>query len=204
MDNVSLEQQPLDLNEIVKQTGMALHDLLQISNLRARQVVVLGGSTSEVVGEKIGSSTNLEVAEAILDGMLPQIRELGLYIAIQGCEHINRALVVEEKCAKQYELEIVHVFPYIKAGGGLAAVAMNRLENPVVVENVKSQASAGMDIGDVFIGMHMKPVGVVVRSQVKSIGQAHLSMIRARPKLIGGTRAKYSREEVVKWQEKKG
>lgn len=105
-------------------------------------------------------------------------------MAVQCCEHLNRALVVEEECAARYGLEIVSVYPYTKGGGGLAAAAMQRLENPVVVESIK--ADAGMDIGDVFIGMHIKSVGVVVRSRVKSIGFAHLSMLNKDLNAIAG------------------
>lgn len=186
----------LNLKEITEQTRTALSELLQAANLKPGQILVVGGSTSEVIGKRIGSATNLEVAYAILDGILPQVKESGIWLAIQCCEHLNRALVVEEECAYKYNLEVVTVFPYVRGGGGLAAAAMNRFDRPVVVEKIK--ANAGMDIGDVFIGMHLTGVGVVVRSSVKQIGSAHLSMIRTRPKLIGGARAKYSREEAMK------
>ncbi len=181
-----------NLQEITEQVETALCDLLQAANLKPGQILVVGGSTSEVLGKPIGSATSLDVANAILDGLLPQIKEQRIFLAVQCCEHLNRALVVEEECADKYGLEVVSVYPHAK-GGGLAAAAMKRFENPVVVESIR--ANAGMDIGDVFIGMHIKSVGVVVRSRVKSIGFAHLSMIRTRPKLIGGARAKYSKEE---------
>lgn len=184
----------INLREITEQTRAALNELLQAANLKPGQILVVGASTSEVIGKRIGSATNLEVANAILDGILPQVKEKEIFLAIQCCEHLNRALVVEEECAERYNLEVVTVFPYVKGGGGLAAAAMYRFERPVVVESIK--AHAGMDIGDVFIGMHIKSVGVPVRSSIKQIGCAHLSMIRTRPKLIGGARAKYSREEV--------
>lgn len=183
----------VNLREITKQVETALSDLLQAAELKPGQILVIGGSTSEVLGKPLGSATSLDVAHAILDGVLPQVREHQIYLAVQCCEHLNRALVVEEECAEKYRLEVVTVYPYPRGGGGLAAAAMERFENPVVVESIK--AHAGMDIGDVFIGMHIRNVGVVVRSRVKSIGFAHLSMIRTRPKLIGGARARYSREE---------
>ncbi len=183
----------VDLREITKQVETALSDLLKAAALKPGQILVVGGSTSEVLGKPLGSATSLEVAHAILDGILPHVKERQIYLAVQCCEHLNRALVVEEECAEKYGLEVVTVYPYPKGGGGLAAAAMERFENPVVVESIK--AHAGMDIGDVFIGMHIRSVGVVVRSSVKSIGFAHLSMIRTRPKLIGGARARYSKEE---------
>ncbi|HHW42204.1 MAG TPA: TIGR01440 family protein [Syntrophomonadaceae bacterium] len=183
----------VNLKDVTEQAKAALHDLLQAADLKPGQILVVGGSTSEVLGRPIGSATSLDVANAILDGILPQVKEQRVYLAVQCCEHLNRALVVEKECADKYGLEVVSVYPHAKGGGGLAAAAMKRFENPVVVESIK--ASAGMDIGDVFIGMHIKSVGVVVRSKVKSIGFAHLSMIRTRPKLIGGARARYSKEE---------
>lgn len=186
--------QEQELKKITEQTQIAVRDLFRAANLKPGQILVVGGSTSEVLGQKIGSATSIQVAEAILDGIIPQVQESGVYLAVQCCEHINRALVVEAECADKYGLEPVTVYPYVRGGGGLAAAAMNRLANPVVVEKIK--AHAGIDIGDVFIGMHIRDVGVAVRSEVKEIGHAHLSMIRTRPKLIGGARAKYSREDV--------
>jgi uncharacterized protein (TIGR01440 family) len=83
----------------------------------------------------------------------------------------------------------VNVVPHEKAGGALSAVAMERFQKPVVVEKI--QAHAGIDIGDTFIGMHLRPVAVPVRLSVKCIGQAHLTLARTRPRLIGGERARY-------------
>jgi uncharacterized protein (TIGR01440 family) len=191
--HISTDNQ-VNLSEITKQTAGALSDLLKAAQLKPGQILVVGGSTSEVLGQHMGTSTSLQVANAVLDGILPQVHKQGLFLAIQCCEHLNRSLVVEEKCAEKYGHEVVSVYPYLHAGGGLAAVAMDRFSHPVVVERIR--AHAGMDIGDVFIGMHLRPVGVVVRSQVKKIGQAHLSMIRTRPKLIGGLRARYSDDKI--------
>lgn len=182
----------IDLKDIKIKTNEAFLDLLSASDFKPKDIVVLGGSTSEVIGENIGSSTNLEVATAILEGILPETTKQQLFLAIQCCEHLNRALVVEEECAQKYGWEIVSVLPWENAGGGLATVAMKCFETPVVVEALK--ADAGMDIGDTFIGMHIKPVGVPVRSKIKSIGNAHLTMIRHRPKLIGGERARYKKD----------
>lgn len=182
----------IDLKKIETDTKKVFKELLEAANLKPYDAVVVGGSTSEIIGEKIGSSTNLEVAKTVISSILSVSKKYNIYVVVQGCEHINRALVVEEEYAEKHNLEKVDVVPVENAGGGFAAAAMELFDNPVVVEHVGVQA--GIDIGDVFIGMHIKGVGVVVRSDIKSIGQAHLSMIRTRPKLIGGERAKHSKK----------
>lgn len=167
----------------------ALQELLSVAKLNPGDIVVVGCSTSEVIGEKIGSASSVEVAQALMDGLLPVIQQNQLFLAIQCCEHLNRALVVEKACAEKYGLEIVTVIPHPKAGGSLAATAMEKFKQPVVVETIT--AHAGLDIGDTFIGMHIKRVAVPVRLAIKSIGHAHLTAVHYRPKLIGGARAKY-------------
>lgn len=181
----------LNLQDITKDASKALKCLLDEAKLNPGEIVVLGASTSEVIGEHIGSMTNLQVADAILKGILPEIKRQNLFLAAQCCEHLNRALVVERECMRKYNFEQVSVYPCANAGGGIATVAMEEFEDPVVIEKIK--ADAGMDIGDTFIGMHIKPVGVPVRCEIKNIANAHLSMIRRRPKLIGGERAKYKK-----------
>lgn len=166
-----------------------LKELLAIAKLKPKEIVIIGCSTSEIIGKRIGSASNLEVANELIDSILPIIKESDLFLAAQCCEHLNRALVVEEACAKMYGFEIVSVVPHPKAGGSFAAVTMERFEHPAVVETIT--AHAGMDIGDTFIGMHLKKVAVPVRVAIKSIGEAHLTLARTRPKLIGGERAKY-------------
>lgn len=187
-----MSEHMINLDQIGRDTKRAFSELLAAAKLKPHEAVVIGGSTSEVIGEKIGSSTNIDVARAIISPIVSIAKEHDIYVVIQCCEHINRALVVEEEYAAKHGLEVVNVIPVENAGGGFAAVAMELFDNPVVVENVTVQA--GMDIGDVFIGMHLKGVGVVVRSDVKKIGEANLSMIRTRPKLIGGARAKHSKD----------
>lgn len=177
--------------QLTLQAGEVLKGLLSAADLKPENIVVVGCSTSEVIGQKIGSASNMEVANALMNGLLPIIKGKDLFLAVQCCEHLNRALVVEEKCADKYGLEVVSVVPHPKAGGSLATLAMERFSHPVVVETIS--AHAGMDIGDTFIGMHLKRVAVPVRLNIKSIGEAHLTLARTRPKLIGGERAKYSR-----------
>jgi uncharacterized protein (TIGR01440 family) len=174
---------------LTSDTAKALRGLLGVAGLRPHDIVVVGCSTSEVAGHRIGSASSADIAEAIMDGLLPIIREDQLYLAVQCCEHLNRALVVERECADRYGLELVTVVPHLKAGGALSAAAMREYSDPVVVESIS--AHAGMDIGDTFIGMHLRRVAVPVRLEISKIGDAHLTMARTRPKLIGGERALY-------------
>ena len=174
---------------LTSDTAKALRGLLGVAGLRPHDIVVVGCSTSEVAGHRIGSASSADIAEAIMDGLLPIIKEDQLYLAVQCCEHLNRALVVERECAARCELELVTVIPHLKAGGALSAAAMKEYSDPVVVESIS--AHAGMDIGDTFIGMHLRRVAVPVRLDITRIGDAHLTMARTRPKLIGGERALY-------------
>lgn len=175
--------------QITEQIRQALEELLSVAGLKREQILVVGCSTSEVSGHKIGTSYSLEVAEALFKGILPLTQEAGLFLAIQCCEHLNRALVIERACQERYSLEEVGVYPIQGAGGSMAEQAMKVFVDPVVVEKI--QAHAGLDIGDTFIGMHLKPVAVPVRGSINSVGAAHLTMARTRPKLIGGERARY-------------
>lgn len=179
----------MDLKEIERDAKKAVEELLQVAKLEDKSAVVIGGSTSEIVGERIGSKTNVEVARAVVKTIIGILKERDIYPVIQSCEHINRVLVVEKEYANLHNLQAVNVIPIEKAGGGFATAAYDILDDPVVVENVG--VDAGIDIGDVFIGMHLKNVGVVVRSDIKKIGEANLSMIRTRLKLIGGDRSKH-------------
>ncbi len=172
-----------------KQAQEAIDALLEVAKLEAEEIVIIGCSTSEVAGKRIGSSSSLEIARAIMEGLLPATQRDGLFMAVQCCEHLNRALVVEKKCAKKYFLEVVAAVPHEKAGGSLPTVAMNMFADPVLVETISGHA--GIDIGDTFIGMHLKRVAVPVRLDIKNIGRAHLTFARTRPKYIGGERTCY-------------
>ncbi|WP_018132984.1 TIGR01440 family protein [Effusibacillus pohliae] len=184
----------LDLSAIAKVTRQVIDELQQVARLDADQMLVIGASSSEVIGEKIGSAGSTEVAKAIVEAVLTARNEYGFHVAFQCCEHLNRALVVERATMKAFGLEEVTVVPVPQAGGAVAATAFRSLQDPVLVERI--QAHAGIDIGDTLIGMHLRPVAVPVRPTVKSIGQAHVTMARTRPKLIGGARAVYILQEV--------
>lgn len=179
----------VDLDVIKTQTVQIATELLQVATLSPGQILVVGCSTSEVIGAKIGSAGSTAVAKTILDSLREVCNNHGIYLAVQCCEHLNRALVIEEKVADRYHLETVMVIPVPKAGGALGAQAMADFEHPVVVESIK--AHAGIDIGSTLIGMHLKAVAVPVRVTQKNIGQAFVITARTRAKLIGGPRAVY-------------
>ncbi|MTT30991.1 TIGR01440 family protein [Terrilactibacillus sp. BCM23-1] len=182
-------------NQIKSQLKQALHDLNKAMPLNSDHLLVIGASTSEILGERIGTAGTLDAAEMIYEELMEFKKETGVHYAFQCCEHLNRALVMEKSIAKEQRFDQVTVTPVRTAGGSMATYAYQHIDNPVVVEFIK--ADAGIDIGDTFIGMHLKHVAVPVRSTIKSIGQAHLTMARTRPKLIGGERAVYPVKEQV-------
>ncbi|AFM43473.1 TIGR01440 family protein [Desulfosporosinus acidiphilus SJ4] len=177
------------LQELAIKWEEILDKFFQQVTLRSRQILVLGCSTSEVVGHRIGQGSSLDVAETLLPPLLERVQQKGIYLAVQGCEHINRALVVEESCAEHYGLEVVTVLPALHAGGAMTVKAWESFSSPVMVERI--QGHAGIDVGDTFIGMHLRPVVIPVRIHVKELGEAHLTLAGTRPRLIGGPRARY-------------
>ncbi len=179
----------LELNDIERQARLAMTQLLDIAERQPGDIVVVGCSSSEVGGEKIGSSSSPAVAKAILTGLYPVVRERGLYLAAQCCEHLNRAIILERAAADRYGLEVVNVVPQPKAGGSFATAAYEAFEQPAAVERVA--AHCGMDIGGTLIGMHLRQVAVPVRLDIRHIGEAPLLCARTRPKFIGGGRAHY-------------
>lgn len=179
----------VDFALITRQAAGVAEELLRAACLKPGQILVVGCSTSEVQGAKIGSAGSADMAKAILAGLLSTANNHRVYLAIQCCEHLNRALVVERPVMEKYNLEQVCVRPMAKAGGALAAQAMNDFADAVVVETVMGHA--GIDIGNTLIGMHLKRVAVPVRLEQKYVGQAFVVAARTRPKLIGGARAVY-------------
>ncbi|KRN89081.1 YwlG protein [Ligilactobacillus ceti DSM 22408] len=166
-----------------------LSELLEQANLRPGDILVLGMSTSEIQGNAIGKHPSLNVARAVVNTLVEELKPLNIHLAVQGCEHLNRALVVERPVAEKYGFEIVTVFPAVHAGGSGQLAAFEAFAEPVEIEHIVAQA--GIDIGDTMIGMHIKHVQIPVRTSIKSIGAAHVTYARTRPKLIGGQRAKY-------------
>lgn len=175
--------------QIKSESNTAITELYEKSKLKAGDLIVIGCSSSEILGEHIGKGSSPDAAKAVLDGVLPFIKEKGLFLAAQCCEHLNRALVLEREAAEKFGYDEVCVRPMPKAGGSFATAVYESLSEPVVVEHIK--AKAGLDIGCTLIGMHLKDVAVPLRLSVKQIGEAHLNAAFTRPKLIGGERAHY-------------
>ena len=177
------------MTEIRMQAEQAIKELLVVAKLRSGDLLVIGCSSSEIVGQRIGKGSSMEAAEAVWEGIVPILSEQGIRLAAQCCEHLNRALIVERETAEKYGYEPVNVRPWAHAGGSFATAVWEHMEDPVAVEHIR--AHAGMDIGDTLIGMHLRDVAVPVRLEVKKIGQANLVCARTRPKYIGGERARY-------------
>lgn len=182
------------LAAVREQVRDAALELVEAAGLRSGQILVVGCSTSEIAGRRIGSAGSTEVAGAVFDALAEVTGARGIFLAAQACEHLNRALVVSRECAARYGLEEVTVIPVPRAGGAFAARAFAEPE-AVVVEDLRAQAHAGLDIGQTLIGMHLRRVAVPVRLRVRMVGDAVVTAARTRPKLIGGERAQYRWEE---------
>lgn len=182
-----------DLQRVQQQLQQLLEEFEERTTFKQGQIFVVGCSTSEIVGKHIGKGGALDIAEAIYKPLDEFAKKHQLYLAFQGCEHINRALTIEQQAAEQYRLEMVSVVPVKTAGGSMSAYAYTQLQQPVVVETLQGQGYAGIDIGQTLIGMHLKHVAVPVRTQVKQIGEAIVTLATTRPKLIGGERAVYQK-----------
>lgn len=178
-----------DVSAIEQQARTAAQELLDAAKLRPGDIFVVGCSSSEILGGRIGHASSLEAAQAAFRGIFPLLRERQLFLAAQCCEHLNRALIIEAACARQYGYEPVSVHPQPKAGGSFATTAWDSFQDPVAVEHIR--AHAGMDIGGTLIGMHLRDVAVPVRLSLDHIGEAILLCARTRPKYIGGSRAHY-------------
>lgn len=163
-------------------------ELIEKASLKKGQILVVGCSTSEVVGSRIGSNSSLEAAQAVFAGIYRAAQEAGIWLAAQCCEHLNRAIIIEREAVPF--AEPVNVVPQPKAGGSFATTCWKEFQDPVALEEIR--ADAGLDIGDTFIGMHLKRVAVPVRLEHSAIGNAHITAARVRPKFIGGERACYN------------
>ncbi len=174
---------------ICEQSRAVALELKEKASLKKGDIVVIGCSTSEVLGGKIGTIGSVEPAQEIFNGLNEIFASEGIYLAAQCCEHLNRAIIIEEEKADALGLEKVCVVPHPHAGGSFATAAYHSFKSPVAVEEIK--ADAGIDIGMTLIGMHLKRVAVPLRLENNTIGEAKLNAARTRPKFIGGERAKY-------------
>lgn len=177
---------------IREQSALAAKELCEAAKLKAGDLFVIGCSSSEVLGAKIGTATNTDIAEAIFEGVMRELTPRGIFLAGQCCEHLNRALVVEYEAMEKFRLDQVNAIPQPNhAGGAFATVCYRKMKEPVLVESLKAQACAGIDIGGTLIGMHIHHVAVPVRLSVKQIGEAGLICARRRIPYTGGQRAIY-------------
>ncbi len=182
----------MDFDIIKKQSLDVINELIEKSGLKKGDLLVIGCSSSEIMGSHIGQGSTLEAAEAVFSAIYPVLCEKGIFLAAQCCEHLNRALIIEREIAEKRGYEPVNVKPLPKAGGSFATTAYSNFSNPVAVEHIK--ADAGLDIGLTLIGMHLKDVAVPLRLSENKIGKAIITAARTRPKFIGGSRANYNED----------
>lgn len=175
--------------EIAAQARTAVNELIEIAKLSEGDLFVIGCSSSEIGGHKIGSDSSVEIGQTVFNAVHSVLKEKGIYLAAQCCEHLNRAIILEKEAARKYGLTIVNAVPQPKAGGSFATAAYNGFEHPAAVEEISAQA--GIDIGGTLIGMHLAKVAVPVRLSIRKIGEASILCARTRPKFIGGERAHY-------------
>lgn len=178
------------MNELYNQAEAVMRELGEKAKLKAGNIVIVGCSTSEIIGSKIGTNSSPDVAGVVFESIYKYAKNMDWHLAFQCCEHLNRAIVLEREAMPT--AETVNVVPQPKAGGSMATQAYQHFENPIVVEEIK--ADAGIDIGSTLIGMHLKKVAVPVRLENNKIGEATVVAARTRPRFIGGSRAIYDED----------
>ena len=183
-----------EMKKIREQAEQAILELLDAAKLKAGDLFVVGCSSSEMVGERIGKGSSMDAAVAVYEAIAPVLAERGIGLVAQCCEHLNRALIIEREFAEKYGYEIACVRPHLHAGGSFATTVYDNMKDPVAVEHVR--AHAGIDIGGTLIGMHLRDVAVPVRLSLNRIGEANILCARTRPKFIGGIRAHYPDETI--------
>jgi len=174
----------LKIKEAVQNTAI---ELCEKAKLKPGHTVIVGCSTSEIIGSRIGTDSNIEVGSAVFNELNSIFSGRGIILAAQCCEHLNRAIIVEQKNSVGFT--VVNVVPTPKAGGAFATAAYEGFSDPVALESF--EADAGLDIGGTLIGMHLKHVAVPLHLDAKHIGKAAIIAARTRPPLIGGSRASY-------------
>lgn len=180
------------LQAVKVQTRRITEELLEIGRVKSGQILVVGCSSSEIAGTRIGTFSSEELGRCVFEAVHAVCQKKGVYVAAQCCEHLNRALILEREAAEKYGYDEVNVMPQLKAGGSFATAAWKLFGQPTAVERVR--AHAGIDIGDTLIGMHLREVAVPVRTSVDRIGNAHVVCARVRAKFVGGSRAAYNEE----------
>ena len=180
------------MNQIYNDASQVINEVIEKANLKEGQLFVIGCSSSETMGEHMGTSSSKDAAEAIYKAVVSELLSRGIRVSVQCCEHLNRALVVERETAELYGFEEVNVIPQPHAGGAFAVEAYANFKDPVVVGSIEAKADAGIDIGGVMVGMHIHPVVVPLRLENRNIGKAIVVAARRRPKYVGGVRAVYN------------
>ena len=180
-----------DLATLMEESYLLCKEFIEKAKLKKGQLFIVGCSTSEVLGEKIGTASSYSTAGALFQGIYRAAKEAELFLCTQCCEHLNRAVITEREAALAHGFMpyLVNVIPKEKAGGSFSTVAYESFTDPVALEKVR--ADGGIDIGDTFIGMHLKSVAVPLRLSQKELLHAHVTAARVRPKFIGGIRASY-------------
>ena len=182
------------INQIKSDAELVINEVVEKANLKSGQLFVIGCSSSETIGEHMGTASSKDAAEVIFGVISKALMSRGLDLAVQCCEHLNRSLVVEREVAEKYGFEEVNVIPQPHAGGAFAVEAYSNFKDPVVVESINAKADAGIDIGGLMVGMHIHPVVVPLRMEHRNIGKAIVVAARRRPKYVGGIRAVYNDE----------
>ncbi len=182
-----------EIQHIAEELEIILAEMVERQAPQDDDIFVIGCSTSEVIGQRIGKAGSPDVAALLFPVLRRFAAEHHLHLAFQCCEHLNRSLVVERETMRRFGLTEVCAVPHVRAGGSMASHAYRHFTNPVLVEGV--QAGYGLDIGETMIGMHMRPVAVPMRLAHRSIGEARANPSFSRPRLIGGVRARYTLEE---------
>ncbi len=176
------------MNDLRLQAKNIAEEIVAKAGLKKGQILVVGCSTSEILGDKIGSNSSPDAAKQVFEGIYEVLKEKGIFLAAQCCEHLNRAIITERAAVSGFDT--VNVVPQPKAGGSFATQSYAHFDEPVAVEEIK--ADAGIDIGLTLIGMHLKKVAVPVRLENNKLGAALVVAARVRPKFIGGERAVYN------------
>jgi len=186
---LELELQPEQLKTLHDEAAELFYDFLQAAMPPAGGLMVIGCSTSEILGGHIGKNGCRSLGGVLAEAALAEAASYGVNAAAQCCEHLNRALVLEKATALRLNLNIVSAVPKPHAGGSFAAAFYQQLKEPVLVETIT--ADCGLDIGQTLIGMHLRRVAVPLRLPQKTLGQAVITAAASRPPLIGGERAEY-------------
>ena len=178
-----------DVRSIRDEAYGIITELIEKAKLKSGMLLIVGCSSSEIIGCSIGKGSSFDAAEAVFSAIYPVLRENGIMLAVQCCEHLNRCVILEREAAEKRGYDIVNAVPQPKAGGSLASIAYSAFEDPVAVEKVR--ADAGLDIGQTLIGMHLREVAVPLRLSRKTLGEAVITAARTRPRFIGGSRTNY-------------